>query len=285
MAYSQPSDLPAMLSAPSLDDAHVGAAGQPSPHYAAYLKLRRQSGGWDSSQLRASSPAGRVYAAMIELERGQDQAFRELLRDPSALRFRSGCEVIDTQVSEVAQSFLDHAEFLGFSWPQTWKPWVSGQLIAMEVEDALYLDRTGALCLRLRIRNLSSQKVGLSQPQVRINQWTTSPQSRRLVVDERRQVLAPMAADEVQHLSQQFRQGTLIPLEPGQSRSFFLRFSGQAPGPDLKGNLVISLDGFCRAVQAQGGEQVAPPADFTRCDLTWPAPQRFRPLPAKATFS
>lgn len=107
--------------ADSFDTGTIGEGAQTSPYFNAFRALVSHTPKLDDRALQAllksSSAAGRLYAACIlwELDRNAGlQAFNSLLTDNAAVNYRSGCEVMATNVAEVARSFVEKGSFLDF---------------------------------------------------------------------------------------------------------------------------------------------------------------------------
>lgn len=105
----------------SFDGPLVGEGGEPSPIFSAYRALLTRNLSKDDMALqgllKTGSSSGKLYAAAIIWEANRDngmEAFRSLAGDDSKVNYRSGCETLNTSVSEIARSFLEKGGYLEF---------------------------------------------------------------------------------------------------------------------------------------------------------------------------
>lgn len=105
----------------SFDSGTIGeGAGMPAS-FSAYKAIVSHNPASDTPALQAlsksSKPAARVYAAAICWEINHEaglQAFKALENDSTPVAFKSGCEVLNVTVQEIARSYLQKGSYLDF---------------------------------------------------------------------------------------------------------------------------------------------------------------------------
>ena len=92
----------------------------PQPVNLAYDQARKQAASIGSKLellLKNGTPAGRLYAAFIidsaDHEAGK-KAFASLKNDTATLNYKSGCEIIQVAVYQVADQYLNKGKYLDF---------------------------------------------------------------------------------------------------------------------------------------------------------------------------
>lgn len=105
----------------SFDNSAVGDGGEMPASFSAYKAIIGHTPSSDSAALKAllksTKPAARVYGAAISWDINHEagmEAFKSLANDPSPVPYKSGCEVLNVTVQEIARSFLDKGAYLDF---------------------------------------------------------------------------------------------------------------------------------------------------------------------------
>ena len=105
----------------SFDSGTVGEGGGMPASFSAFKAIVSHAPTSDSAALKALSkstkPAARVYAAAINWEINHEaglQAFKALESDSTPVAFKSGCEVMNVTVQEIAKSYLERGSYLDF---------------------------------------------------------------------------------------------------------------------------------------------------------------------------
>ena len=110
-----------LAQADSFNTGALGEAGSTSPSFSAYKALLKQEPKPDDQSLqillKGSNAAGRLYAAAIAWEQNHDaglDAFKSLAADPTNVTYKTGCEVFQTTVQEIARSFVEKGSYMDF---------------------------------------------------------------------------------------------------------------------------------------------------------------------------
>jgi hypothetical protein len=166
-----------------------------------------------------------------------------------------------------------------------WRAWKTGQMLALEVENRLYRNAAHQLCLRVGVRNLSTLPIGLDPNfGLTINQWCTSQQATRQVVDERRLPYKPMTPADCRDLQSRLRRSQLTQIAPGQMHSFWVSFNGPAGALEVdkarEKYLILSLDGQIRCSNGETCESLGRrDEEFGEADLAFPRPFSWGQVP------
>ena len=172
-----------------------------------------------------------------------------------------------------------------------WQVLAEGDLVRLEAQAVLYRAADGTQCLvRLRVTNVSAAPVGAAVTDdplfVFPNQWSTSPEPRRRVIDELEFLPKAITTEERERVLGAYHASGLAAVPPGGSANYWRAFSGQCPsaGAVPSGHyLIFSLSGRLRVTDGQRVEELtllgAPPE--TR-DVVMRPPLRWQPLPPGA---
>lgn len=116
-----PACLKQLINASSFDDGQRGEAPTVTPNYKAYQEASGMISGIETADLNLmmdrGSPAGKLYAAVLLKQSGRvgdNLSFDRLLNDHSKVRYQSGCKVSETEVSEIAKSFIANNKYMNF---------------------------------------------------------------------------------------------------------------------------------------------------------------------------
>lgn len=116
-----PACLRQLINASSFDDSQRGENPEVTSNYKAYQEASAMISGLETADLNLimdrGSPAGKLYAAVLLKQSGRvgnNLSFERLVNDHSKVRYQSGCAVIETEVSEVAKSFIANNKYLNF---------------------------------------------------------------------------------------------------------------------------------------------------------------------------
>lgn len=116
-----PACLKQLINANSFDDSQRGEVPELTPNYKAYQEASNMISGLETSDLNLmldrGTPAGKLYAAVLLKQSGRvgnNLSFERLVNDHSKVRYQSGCKVLETEVSEIAKSFIENNRYLNF---------------------------------------------------------------------------------------------------------------------------------------------------------------------------
>jgi hypothetical protein len=134
-----------------------------------------------------------------------------------------------------------------------WHLLASGRLAQVYAEPSLYRvgpDDTARCLVRVRITNPSSRPVGVDLSDywnvVYPNQWTVSPEPRRLLIDEAEFAPRSLTRDERSRLRTQHRSRALVQIQAGGSEDYFRDFNARCPTGSASGSgryLIMSMSG------------------------------------------
>ena len=117
-----PACLKDLMNASSFDDGQRGESPQVTPNYKAYQEASSQISGIETADLNLmmdrGTPAGKLYAAVLLKESGRvgnNLSFERLVNDHSKVRYQSGCKVFESEVSEIAKSFIENGKYMNFT--------------------------------------------------------------------------------------------------------------------------------------------------------------------------
>ncbi len=142
-----------------------------------------------------------------------------------------------------------------------WHPLASGSLVQVLAAPTLYRARETVGCLvRVKVSNTSSKRIGVDLRDywnvIYPNQWTVSPEPRRLVVDETELSPRPLNNQERRLLRERYRREALTFIQPHGAGEYLREFNGTCPtSPDLRRGryVIMSMSG---RLWVTDGEQV-----------------------------
>ena len=172
-----------------------------------------------------------------------------------------------------------------------WRLLAEGNLARLEAEPVLYRGEDESQCLvRLRVTNVAIDTIGVSMAGdpflVFLNQWSTSHQPRRMVIDELELPRTAITTEERQLLLGAYQAGDLVAIPPQKSTDFWRAFSGRCPndGAVPPGHyLILSLSGRLRTTDGKRIEELTLlGAEPESRDLALRPPLQWLPLPMGA---
>ena len=163
--------------------------------------------------------------------------------------------------SALAQKSCIHAAAL---IPFEWRVLAAGRLGRLQAQAVLYRTADRSQCLvRVRITNVSPVPVAAavdSDPLfVFLNQWSTSSEPRRLVIDEMELSAQGITKVEQDQLLELHRTGRLAAIPFNTSVDYWRRFSGQCPSDNRvppRHYLILSFSGRVRLTDGTTVEEL-----------------------------
>ncbi len=145
-----------------------------------------------------------------------------------------------------------------------WHLLAGGRLVRIFATPTLYRAGETAGCLmRVKVSNTSSKRIGVDLSDywnvIYPNQWTVSPEPRRLLIDETELSPRPLSNHERRLLRERYRGEALTFIEPHAAGEYLREFNGTCPtGPDLRRGryLIMSMSGWLWITDGEQVEEV-----------------------------